>query len=145
DLGMSSMPDKEVRRLRMNYHPYTMARLWNSSHDAARRHRGHPDVIEVRFEDLTRDPEGTMRRICGALGIPFEPAMLEVPHAGSSSAMDNPGAKGIRTDRGDSWRKGLEPVEVSICQSTCGTRMKGLGYALVKAAPGPWKLAAAWI
>ncbi|MCB0772829.1 MAG: sulfotransferase [Flavobacteriales bacterium] len=145
DLGMAGMPDKEVRRLRMNYHPYTIARLWNSSFDAAMRHKGHPDVLEVRFEDLTRDPEGTMRRVCEGIGIPFEPAMLEVPHAGSSSAMDDHSKKGIRTDRGESWKKGLEPAEVAICQGTCGSRMAKLGYEQVPVSPGVLRLAAAWL
>lgn len=145
DLGMSAMPDKEVRRLRMNYHPYTIARLWNSSFDAAKRHKGAPGVVEVRFEDLTSEPEATVRGLCLALNIPFEPAMLEVPHAGSSSAMDDHSRKGIRTDRGESWKKGLEDVEVAICQGTCGGRMEQLGYAPVKVEPGALGLAAAWL
>ena len=144
DLGMTGMPNKEVRRLRMNYHPYTIARLWNSSFDAAKRHKGDPDVVEVRFEDLTNDPEGTMRRICEAVGIPFEPTMLDVPHAGSSSAMDDHSKKGIRSDRGNGWKKGLDDTEVAICQSTCGSRMAELGYGLAEVSPGALKLAAAW-
>ncbi len=145
DLGMSGMPDKEVRRLRMNYHPYTIARLWNSSFDAAKRHKGAPGVVEVRFEDLTSEPEATVRGLCLALNIPFEPAMLEVPHAGSSSAMDDPSRKGIRTDRGESWKKGLEEAEVAICQQTCGSRMAQLGYAQAEVSPGTLKLAAEWL
>lgn len=144
DLGMADMPDKEVRRLRMNYHPYTISRLWNSSFDTAKRHRGQAGVIEVRFEDLTAEPEATMRRICDAAGIPFEPSMLEVPHAGSSSSKDEPGRKGIRKDRGESWKKGLEVQEVAICQDTCGTRMAELGYQLVDAKPGFLRLALEW-
>ena len=144
DLGMTGMPDSEVRRLRMNYHPFTISRLWNSSFDAAKRHKGNPDVVEVRFEDLTGDPEGTMRRICTAVGIPFEPAMLQVPHAGSSSAMDDPTKKGIRTDRGNSWKKGLDDTEIAICQSTCGTRMAQLGYGYADVSPSALSLAAAW-
>lgn len=145
DLGMAGMPDKEVRRLRMNYHPYTIARLWNSSFDAAKRHLGHPDVLEVRFEDLTKDPEGTMRRICAGTGIPFEAGMLEVPHAGSSSAKDDHSKKGIRTDRGESWKKGLEAAEVAICQRTCGTRMAELHYEPMEVRPGVLQLAAEWL
>lgn len=145
DLGMAAMPEKEVRRLRMNYHPYTISRLWNSSFDAAMRCKGMPGVAEVRFEDLTSDPEATVRGLCLALGIPFEPAMLEVPHAGSSSAMDDHSRKGIRTDRGESWKKGLEDTEVAICQGTCGSRMEQLGYASVEVEPGALGLAAAWL
>ncbi|MCC6838741.1 MAG: sulfotransferase [Flavobacteriales bacterium] len=145
DLGMTGMPEKEVRRLRMNYHPYTIARLWNSSFDAAKRHAGDPDVVEVRFEDLTVSPEATMQRICGVVGIPYEPAMLEVPHAGSSSAMDDHTKKGIRTDRGEGWKKGLDATEIAICQRTSGSRMAQQGYALAEVAPGTWSLLATWL
>lgn len=145
DLGMAGMPDKEVRRLRMNYHPYTIARLWNSSFDAAKRHAGDPDVVGIRFEDLTTSPEATMRKICEVVGIPYEPAMLEVPHAGSSSAMDDHTKKGIRTDRGESWKKGLDHTEVAICQRTSGSRMAEQGYVMADVSPGALSLMAAWL
>jgi Sulfotransferase family len=31
----------------------------------------------IRYEDLTADPEGTIRPLCDFLGVPFEPVMLE--------------------------------------------------------------------
>jgi hypothetical protein len=31
----------------------------------------------VRYEDLTSDPEGTVRPLCRYLGVPFEPVMLD--------------------------------------------------------------------
>lgn len=144
NLGMAGMPDKEVRRLRMNYHPYTIARLWNASFDAARRHAGDPDLVEVRFKDLTRKPEETLRHICRQVGIDFEPAMMDIPHAGSSSAMDDLSKKGIRTDRMDGWKQGLEPAEVAICQRTCGSRMVQLGYELAEVSPETLDLAMTW-
>jgi hypothetical protein len=39
----------------------------------------------IRYEDLTTDPETEVRRLCGALSVPFEPAMLDYgrfDHAG---------------------------------------------------------------
>jgi hypothetical protein len=46
----------------------------------------------VRYEELTTDPAGTVRRLCDFLGLPFEPAMLEYwahehhPIAGNAGA-----------------------------------------------------------
>lgn len=34
-------------------------------------------ILEVRYEDLTRDSESSVRRICAFLGEAYEPAMLE--------------------------------------------------------------------
>jgi hypothetical protein len=35
------------------------------------------DGHTVRYEDLTADPERELRRICGFLGVPYEPTMLD--------------------------------------------------------------------
>ena len=32
--------------------------------------------VEARYEDLVRDPEGTLRRICEFIDLPWDPAML---------------------------------------------------------------------
>ncbi|HEX5761007.1 MAG TPA: sulfotransferase family protein [Thermoanaerobaculia bacterium] len=37
---------------------------------------GQPALV-LDAAELLRDPEGVLRRLCGALGIPWEPAMLE--------------------------------------------------------------------
>jgi hypothetical protein len=33
--------------------------------------------VTIRYEDLTTDPEPTLRRVCEHLGVAFEPGMLE--------------------------------------------------------------------
>lgn len=46
----------------------------------ARFARRHPDaVLEIRYEALVTDPEGTTRRMCAFLGERFDASMLEVP------------------------------------------------------------------
>jgi hypothetical protein len=35
------------------------------------------DGVTIRYEDLTADPESTLRPVCAHLGVPFEPGMLE--------------------------------------------------------------------
>jgi hypothetical protein len=42
--------------------------------EAARRRY---DGVTIRYEDLTADPEPTLRRVCEHLGVAFEPGMLE--------------------------------------------------------------------
>ena len=39
--------------------------------------RTRHDGLTVRYEELTRDPEGQTRRICEHLGLDWEPAMLD--------------------------------------------------------------------
>lgn len=144
DLGHAAMPEQEVRRLRMNYHPYTISRLWNASFHAARRHKDHPAVWSLRFEDLTSDPHGTLERLCAFLGIPFEPSMLDIPHAGSSNRRDEHHLRGIRGGRADAWRTDLEAEEIAICQRTCGANMGVLGYELVHVDTGALRMMRQW-
>ncbi|MFZ1687984.1 MAG: sulfotransferase [Flavobacteriales bacterium] len=145
DLGNASMPDKEVRRLRMNYHPYTIGKLWNASFVAAQRFKDNPAVIAVRFEDLTNDPNGTLSRVCDAIGITMDPVMMNIPHAGSSSAKDDHNKRGIRGDRADVWRKDLDDEEIAICQNTCADHMRTLNYAPVEVSTSALKLARLWL
>ncbi|HVR95631.1 MAG TPA: amino acid adenylation domain-containing protein, partial [Thermoanaerobaculia bacterium] len=65
-------------------HPFTSRRLaeliWTVSHQNIQEHlervppgRRHA----VRFEDLVRDPRGTLERLCAFLGVELDPAMLD--------------------------------------------------------------------
>lgn len=46
--------------------------------------RGLP-VHQIQYEELTRDPEETMKGICNFLGIPFEPRMASLQNADRSA------------------------------------------------------------
>jgi len=60
----------------------TTAVAWNRGFRIANRLAEElPDrFLPVRYEDLVTDPEGTMQRVFEFLGIPFDPAYLDVPH-----------------------------------------------------------------
>ncbi len=53
------------------------AAFWRDHVTAAREEgRACRHFLEVRFEDLVRDPEAALRRICGFAGLEFRPEML---------------------------------------------------------------------
>ena len=145
ELGNAGMPDPEIKRLRMNYHPYTIGKLWNASYAAAQRFKHEPAVVAVRFEDLTNDPQGVLARVCAAIGVPMDAAMMDIPHAGSSSTKDDHSKRGIRGDRADVWRTDLDDEEIAICQRTCAKAMSELGYAPVEVSPKAARLAVLWL
>ena len=142
-LGADFMTAKEVRRLKANYHPITMSRLWKSAIDTARRWKGTPAVMNVRFESLLSDAEATLREVCSHIGIPFEADMMDIPHAGSSLKADEHTKRGIRKPTERTWQeKGLLPAELHWCQKICAAGMKEHGYEPVETHAGTFSIIA---
>ena len=115
----------------MNYHPFTISKLWDTNIRAAERFKADSRVYFLRFEDLLSKPEMTVKDICEFVNIPFESELLEVPQIGSSSEIDQPENKGLNTNRLEGWRKGdLSSTELFICQTSNKESMKRYSYEM---------------
>lgn len=59
--------------------PAELIRRWRTQIEASRELYAAHDgpKHEVRYEVLASEPEATVRRLCGTIGIDFEPAMLD--------------------------------------------------------------------
>jgi len=95
----------------------------------------HPArYLLVRYEDLTRAPEATLRRVCAFLDVPFRPEMLardELPalrdSGGNSSFADmEPGAISVRAI--GRFRTALPETDVAFIQFVAGRQMRRMGY-----------------
>jgi omega-hydroxy-beta-dihydromenaquinone-9 sulfotransferase len=125
----SRVPRYESLRVWVNYHPYTIARLWSHATAEALALEAHPRVTLVRFEDLVREPEATVRRLCERIGLGYEPRMLEVGQVNSSHRTSAGGTRrGLHSDAIDQWRDVLSPAEIDITESMCASWMRRLGY-----------------
>ncbi|MEM9052938.1 MAG: sulfotransferase [Bacteroidota bacterium] len=141
-LGADFMTKKETLRLQINYHPLAVSKLWNAAISAAKPFEGEQRFKTVRFEDILKNPEDTVKSICEFANFPYEPEMLQVPHAGSSSEADKKSELGIRKTRAKGWlEKGLTKTEIEICQSTCGTLMDEFHYEAIQVKVNPIELA----
>ncbi len=137
NMGAKFMTKKEQRRLKINYHPITISRLWNSSTRAASRYKSDPHLHTVNFENLVTDGENEVRKICNFLEIEFNDKMLMIPHLGSSNEADKPEVLGIKTERAGNWEHGgLNRGEVWLCQKICNENMEQHGYEVKKINPG---------
>lgn len=140
-LGAKNIPLREVLRSWVNYHPITISKLWDASVGAADKHAEDERVHSLRFEDLVADPENVVREVCEFVGVPFDTDLLEVPHVGSSSGLDNPEQRGIRKERTGSWQKGgLSSTEVFLCQKIAGGLMRRHHYTCAAVRPNPLQL-----
>jgi len=126
----SRLPSYESVRVWVNYHPYTIARLWSRATAAALALEDHPRVTLVRFEDLVRDPEATVRKLCEHLGIGYEPGMLDVGQVNSSHQSPVDGRRpGLNSDAIDKWQDVLSPAETAITERKCAPWMRRFDYA----------------
>jgi hypothetical protein len=124
-----NIPWKETIRAYLNYHPYTISKLWNSSNHKVQKLINHPQVMVVKFEDLIEDPSTLLKKACIFLGITYNEQMLSVPQVGSSTGSDNPKALGINKSNKNKFLKGLNHAEIRICESVTKPLRAIYGYA----------------
>jgi hypothetical protein len=101
---------------------------------AAGRALGSDRYHEVRYEDMVDRPEEVTRRLCGFLGLDYEPQMLEFHRRGGEFAastahpdafrgLSQPITKGMRD-----WRTQMKPEDVSLVEAIAGDVLADLGY-----------------
>ncbi|GGS81493.1 sulfotransferase [Planobispora rosea] len=114
---------------------------WAEAIDFGRRHAKNlpaDSYYELRYEDLTRDPETELRGLCGFLGEEYDPAMSEPCHVARQAIPQNRvwhlNTHGdVTTARTGSWKARLEPWEVSLCETVLAERLTANGYELTGA------------
>ena len=110
--------------------------------------------VEVRYEELVADPEGTLRRICEFVELPFDAAMLgyhehanerlaeierELPasrgrhelDAGPRIAAHARAGEPPLAQRAGAWREEMAPEDVAAFESEAGDLLGELGYPRV--------------
>jgi hypothetical protein len=97
-----------------------------------------PRRIELRYEDMTDDPEGTLRRLLAALDL--EPIAYDAAQFSIDALRQGNGDAPTRDPRWenrenffrrgtvDGWRQDLSPQDVAIIEAICGDLMAELGY-----------------
>lgn len=123
------------------------ARYWRDQVGSARRvlrqlpaGRHH----ELRYEDLVLSPEQTLREVCDAIELPFNPAMLEYRRTANSVIrasprphqhryLNHPLMRGLRD-----WQRDLPPRAVDRFDALAGDLLTELGYDL-RSETVPWR------
>ena len=130
-----------------------LADYWRQNILATREQaHGVPHYLEVRYEDLVRDTENVIRRVCGFIDLPFDAAMLRYPERAKQRLGEHQArlardgselvsketrlAQQIETTRPPDplrigqWRTAMSPQEVEVFESVAGGLLRSLGYAL---------------
>jgi hypothetical protein len=152
--------DVSLSHLRMNWGPETYeesARLWrNRIRRAQRMARNVDHYMEVHFEDLVADTEGTLRKVCDFIELEFDPVMLDYheraegrlqekarelprknrPNQPAEARMESHrlAKEPPRSDRVGMWRERMTPEEVAEYEAIAGDMLVKLGYELASEA-----------
>ena len=76
--------------------------------------------IDVRYESFALRPQDELRRICGLLGVSYEPGMLDFDRR---STYQRPDPALV-----DQWKTRASKREIGWVETRAGTRMEALGY-----------------
>ena len=78
--------------------------------------------LEVRYEDLILETQGTLRKVCAFLGVPFS---SEVMNYTETSSYKEPDPKLV-----GQWRRDATDLDIRSAESRAGEYLKGRGYEL---------------
>jgi len=91
-------------------------------------------IVRVKYEDLVRAPEETVRRLCRELDLAYEPRMLRAdgfqPPGYTASQHELIGRR-PDPERATRWKKTLAPRQVEMFESLAGDLLGQLGYPLI--------------
>ena len=80
----------------------------------------------VRFEDLVRDPEPTLRGVCDFVGVAYEPEMIARQSVVSQGT--RLGEAGIDAGAADRWRSTIPGWADLVLSSSLGRSLRAFGY-----------------
>lgn len=107
-------------------------------------YRGTPHaahILELRYEDLVRDLEGTVRHVCTFLGETFEPAMLDWRDRITPTVLEREKyihrslEKPVTSEAIGVWRRRLSWAECFLIEAALHRDLRRLGYPLRFAGP----------
>jgi hypothetical protein len=101
-----------------------------------------PDrYLEIRYEDLTADPERTLRRVTEHIGVSWNDALLnhdELPHTLFANPWGHPAAQAaarpMAAGRAGRYLTDLTPEQIATFEAIAGAELRRLGYELQTAA-----------
>lgn len=139
--------DVAISWIDLNYDRYYEQTFeWTMAMDSRKEFINGPyadRILEIRYEDLVRDLEGTVRQVCAFLGEEFEPAMLSwsslktlIPERerhihGKIGQPVSPDAIAV-------WRRKLSAPECFAMEACMWRQLRALDYPLRFASPA-WR------
>ena len=122
-------------------HVYSIAKQWRRDQEKALAHRRRAEaaVFRIGYEELTSEPRPVLERLCGFLGLRFEPPMLEAHTSREALATSRAGELWSNLTRpvlanSGKFHAQMPEEDVRVFEAVAGPALRSLGYPLVSAA-----------
>lgn len=118
---------------------YHVAAQWHTEQQLALecgRRVPASQYLALSYEELTTNPESTLKLLCRWLGIEFNPAMLEFHESEEANKTAASGKlwenvkKPVMATNCKKWLKGMTTEQIVDFESVAGQSLTDLGYAL---------------
>ncbi len=121
---------------RWKYHPSRTMVRWKRLVPLARRRADQCEAayLEVRYEDLTSDPEKVMRQVCAFLEEEWDPRVLETSRVRSFTGTEQTSI----VDRAPVWNRYFGKRQVATLERIGGRLLTELGYEAEYHGDGDW-------
>jgi hypothetical protein len=93
--------------------------------------------MRVRYEDLVRNPETEMQKVCDYLHLPFQEEMLSVGWINSTTIEEDAGYQ-IGTAAVGKWKNNLPAADVAVCQWVVGNELSANDYPIKSFPPAAY-------
>lgn len=113
------------------------AKGWIRRIETGMRWRGDSRYLEVRYEDLVRDPVSTTEKILSFIGEPWNNRILEPDPQPGTRERPNVNRPVFGTSVGR-WRVDLSPPDIAAIEAIAGPTMQALGYDLKDGKAREW-------
>ncbi|MBI1423863.1 MAG: sulfotransferase [Gammaproteobacteria bacterium] len=126
-------------------HPYHVARKWAELQELcldASNYLEADQLMHVRYEELTSQPEKVIRQLCKFLAIPFIPEMLEFHRSQEATRTAKQSSlwmnltKPLMSDNSKKFLKDMPEEHIRIIESVTGSLLDRLGYERCLVKPG---------
>jgi hypothetical protein len=137
--------EDDIERLRKIYHPVITSFLWKASTRLIPviKHKIIPkNLLVMRYEDLVKDTEQTVRKMCEVVEEDFEPQMLSIKGHNSSHPTHEEGIFSTSVER---WKSQLSAEEIAIPQYIARRELEELGYERISTSVSPVKVAGIYL
>lgn len=112
----------------------TYARYWAKCIASRRKHGNHPKILDMSYEEFTKSPESSLKKVLHFIGLDYQPGLLDANTYGKYYRAANPNFKKlsepINTSSLGRWRTELTSEEVARFEKVAGHQLQALGYPL---------------